>query len=67
MSGSGWVCAEDSDFGSTVAVDAGPEPWPDLREFFEKVVAGEVTPADAHGVLRGLPSSLDSSRVRVIN
>ena len=29
--------------GSTVAVDAGPEPWPDLREFLETVVAGEVT------------------------
>ena len=43
MRSSGWVCAEDSDFGSTVAVDAGPEPWPDLREFLEKVVAGEVT------------------------
>ena len=57
MSGSSRACAEDGDFGSTVAVSAGPEPWPDLRDLLEKVAAGGVTPADAHGVLQGLPFS----------
>ena len=41
--------------GPNVAADAAPEPWPDLRELLEKVAAGDVTPADAQGVLRRLP------------
>ena len=45
----------DIDSGSTIAVNAGLEPWPDLSQLLEKVASGDVTPADAQVVLRRLP------------
>lgn len=49
------MCAEDNHFGSTIAIDPSPEPWPDLRELPEKVSASEVTPTGTHRALRRLP------------
>ncbi|MHB1487099.1 MAG: nickel pincer cofactor biosynthesis protein LarB [Acidimicrobiales bacterium] len=55
MSASGRLPTDDSDSGATA--DPPVEAWPDLRQLLEGVAAGELTPADAHDVLRRLPFS----------